>query len=126
MTLEALEAYRKRAFYETILKLSEACVSACEREKMTELAAEMRKITDAIKGAKGIRERGKKGEISLEEQREEVLKRWHEVFNKRFLRVLAEDMKRSQTRDGVKRQSEEQSPEDKKDEPRLLTRAFTW
>jgi hypothetical protein len=104
MTLEALEAYRKRAFYETILKLSEACVRACEREKMTELAAEMRKITDAIKGAKGIRERRKKGEISLEEQREEVLKRWHEVFNKRFLRVLAEDMKRSQTRGGVKRQ----------------------
>jgi len=93
---------------------------------MTELAAEMRKITDAIKGAKGIRERRKKGEISLEEQREEVLKRWHEVFNKRFLRVLAEDMKRSQTRGGVKRQSEEQSPEDKKDEPRLLTRVFTW
>jgi hypothetical protein len=69
-----MEAYKKKAFYETSLAFSEAVTDVCQRIKWTDVAAEMRRVTSAIREAKQSRERRNAGKISLEEQREKALK----------------------------------------------------
>jgi hypothetical protein len=52
-----MEAYKKKALCETSLAFSEAVTDVCQRIKQTDVAAEMLRVTSAIREAKQLRER---------------------------------------------------------------------
>jgi hypothetical protein len=92
ITPQVLEAFKRKAFYDTLLRLSEAIADACRRAEATKTAADMHRLGDNIREAKRIREERNAGKISVEDQREEVLKRYREIFNERALKVWMEEL----------------------------------